>query len=341
MARCIGVDLHKKSFTVCYKDKGVEEKTAEYRTTAKGIEEFKGTLRKRDKVAVESTGNTGHFAREIEGCVGSIKIVNPTQFKIIANSVRKTDKLDAGTIAEYLSKGLIPEVRMRSKEQSQTASLIGTRDKLVKLRTALKNKIHNILNANGIITRKEMFTSEKSLKKVLDLDLEQAELFELKLLVEHILHLNKSIDEIDKELKDRGKKLEGFKNLKSITGIGDTSATILLSVIGDINDFENPGKLAAYFGLVPRVYATGETVHYGKITKMGSKIGRTTVVQSTLIAIRHNEYLKSFYLRLKAKKGSGKAIIATSRKYLETIYRTLKNDWMFENFNEFKLAKTS
>jgi transposase len=79
---------------------------------------------------------------------------------------------------------------MRSKEQSRTASLIGTRDKLVKLRTALKNKIHNILNANGIITRKEMFTSEKFLKKVLELDQEQAELFEMRLLVEHILHLN-------------------------------------------------------------------------------------------------------------------------------------------------------
>jgi transposase len=79
---------------------------------------------------------------------------------------------------------------MRSKEQSRTASLIGKRDKLVKLRTALKNKIHNILNANGIITRKEMFTSEKFLKKVLELDQEQAELFEMRLLVEHILHLN-------------------------------------------------------------------------------------------------------------------------------------------------------
>jgi hypothetical protein len=73
------------------------------------------------------------------------------------------------------------------------------------------------------------------------------------------------------------------------------------------------------------VYATGETAHYGKITGMGSKIGRTTVVQSTLIATGYNEYLKSFYLRLRAKKGAGEAIIAASRKYLETIYRTFKN----------------
>jgi transposase len=340
MERCIGVDLHKKSFTVCYRSKAGKKEIAEYRVATKGIEDFKSTLRKKDKVAIESTGNTGYLARAIEGCVESIKIINPSQFKVIANSVKKTDKLDAATIAEYLSKGLIPEVRMKSKGDSQLSSLIGTRDKLVKLRTALKNKIHNILNANGIVTRKEMFTSDKSLQKVLELDLDETDLFELRLLVEHILHLNESVKKINKELKGRGSKIKGFKNLNSITGIRDTSATILLSVIGDVNDFENSSKLASYFGIVPRVYASGETVQYGKITKMGNKIGRTTLVQSTWVAIKYNAYLNNYYSRLKAKKGSGKAIIATARKYLDIIYKTLKYDWIFENFNEFKLAET-
>ena len=112
-----------------------------------------------------------------------------------------------------------------------------------------------------------------------------------------------------------------------------------MSVIGNINDFETPEKLAAYFGIVPRVFSTGETVHYGRITKMGNSIGRTTLVQSTLVAIRYNDYLKNFYLRLKAKKGSGKAIVATARKYLIIIYKTLKYDLMFENFNEFQLVQ--
>lgn len=340
MKRYIGVDLHKKSFTVCYRSEAGAVKVVEYRVDKKGLEDFRKTLSKQDAVAVESTGNTGYFVRAIEDCVGSVKIVNPTQFKVIANSVKKTDNLDAGVLAEYLSKGMIPEVRMRSKQQAQTASLIGTRDKLVKLRTALKNKIHNILNANGIITRKEMFSSDKSLDRILELSLDQADLFELGLIIEHIHHLNKTIDKINEELESRGKKMDGFKNLKSITGISDTSATILLSVIGNIDDFETPEKLAAYFGLVPRVFATGDTVHYGRITKMGNKIGRTTVVQSTLIAIRYNDYLRKFYLRLKAKKGAGKAIIATARKYLTIVYKTLKYDWTFENFNEFKLAKS-
>jgi len=337
MGRHLGVDLHKNCFTVCYMTKGGHE-LSEFRVNPEGIESFKGSLKKSDEVAVESTGNTGYFAREIKAKVKVVRIINPTQFKIISHSIKKTDEHDAITIAKYLSKGLIPEVRMRSKEQARIASLIGTRDKFVKLRTAMKNKVHNILNANGIVTKKEMFSSEKGLDKVCQMDLDREYIFELEIVVDQIKNLNKSIDEISKELNDRGKKLKGHKNLKSIKGIGDTNATILLSTIGNVGDFADDKKLAAYMGIVPRVSISNETNHYGRITKMGNKIARTALVQSTLIAIRYNPYLRSFYERLKSKKGSGKAIIATSRKLLTIIYRTLKNDWVFEDFSNYKLT---
>lgn len=71
---------------------------------------------------------------------------------------------------------------------------------------------------------------------------------------------------------------------------------------------------------------------------MGNKIARTALVQSTLIAIRYNPYLRDFYMKLKAKKGRGKAVIAAAGKLLSIIYRTLKNDWVFEDFVNFKLA---
>ena len=65
-------------------------------------------------------GVIGYFVREIKDRVGGVKIINPTQFKIISQSVKKTDKRDAKTIAKYLSKGLIPEVRMKSKKEAHT-----------------------------------------------------------------------------------------------------------------------------------------------------------------------------------------------------------------------------
>ena len=337
MRRYIGVDLHKNSFTVCYLSKqGSEIKT--FRVSKDGIADFKETLSQRDEVAVESTGNTGYFVREINDSVKAVRVINPTQFKIISQSVKKTDEKDAEVIAKYLSKGLVPEVRMKSKEDAQIASLINTRDKFIKLRTSLKNKIHNILNANGIVTKREIFSSEAGLEGVLHSNIDQASLFELRIIVDEIRSLNKAIEKIDKELIDRGKKIKGHKNLKSITGIGDISAIILLNTIGDVKDFSDDKKLAAYIGIVPRVYVSNETNHYGRITKMGNKLARTALVQSTLIAIRYNSYLRAFYMRLKTKKGSGKTIIATARKLLTIVYKTLKNDWVFEDFNTFKLV---
>lgn len=340
MERSIGVDLHKSCFTVCYLERNGKRHLAEFKVKPKEIEAFKKTLSNKDKLAVESTGNTRYFVREIENRVKEVKIINPTQFKIISHSVKKTDERDAVTIARYLSKDLIPEVRMRNREESQIASLINTRDKFVKLCSSLKNKIHNILNENGIVTKPESLTSDKGLERILTHSLDSAYMFELKIIVEQIRSLNKVVDEINLELTNRGKKVDGHKNLTSIKGIGDLSATILLNAIGNVKDFPDDKKLAAYFGIVPRVSVSNETSQYGKITKMGNKIARTTLVQSTLIAIRYNHYLRNFYLKLKAKKGSGKAIIATARKFLTIIYRTLKYNWVFEDFSQFKLAVT-
>lgn len=340
MRRWIGVDLHKNSFTVCYMQKKGEHNLKTFRVSQKDVESFKKTLARQDEVAVESTGNTGYFAREIKESVGKIRIINPTQFKIISTSIKKTDEHDAVTIARYLSKGLIPEVRMRSKEEAKLASIISTRDKFIKLRTTLKNKIHNILNAGGIVTKKEMFASDKSLERVFGMEIDASDRFELRIIVDQIKSLNKSIDEINEEITGRGKKLGGHKGITSITGIGDMSGTILLNAIGNVNDFSDDSKLAAYLGIVPRVSVSNETSQYGRITKMGNKIARTALVQSTLIAIRYNAYLRRFYFKLKAKKGSGKAIIATARKLLTIIYRTLKYGWVFEDFNTFKLAVT-
>ena len=142
-------------------------------------------------------------------------------------------------------------------------------------------------------------------------------------------------------ITEEGQKLQGHKNLTSIKGIGPLTGSILLSVIGDIHDFADEGKLAAYFGIVPRVSNSNETERSGRITKRGSKLGRTALVQCALIAQRYSPYLKRFYEKTKARRGTGKAIIALARKLLGIVYRTLKNNWVFEDFPNFVLAEES
>ena len=149
---------------------------------------------------------------------------------------------------------------------------------------------------------------------------------------------NKSIAELEETIAKEGQNLQGHANLTSIKGIGGLSGSILLSIIGDIHDFPEEGNLAAYFGIVPRISNSNETEHSGRITKRGTKLGRTTLIQCALIAQRYSPYLKKYYEKMKSRRGTGKAIVALARKFLGIIYRTLKNNWVFEDFPNFVLA---
>jgi transposase len=329
--------LHRNRFTTCTL---LENGRAYERNWGLGdLHRFASQLRKTDEVAVEVTGNTRLFYDAVIDCVTRVAVVNPTQFKVISHSVKKTDKNDARTLAFYLSKGMLPEVRMKDKTHAQLASLTQTRDKLVKLRTSLKNKINNILSAHGINLKKEALSSEKGLDKVLGMMFDPIVEVELGVLVEQKRSLNKSISKLDTSVKNDSKKLDGYKSLKSIKGIGDTGTGVLLSVIGDINDFADEGKLASYFGIVPRVNNSNEIERSGRITKRGNKLARTTLVQCALIAMRYSPYLADFYRRVKARRGTGKAIIALAKKFLGIIYHTLKHNWVFEDFPNFVLAQ--
>jgi transposase len=289
-------------------------------------------LRAEDQVAVEVTGNTRLFYDAVAPHVARVVVVNPSQFEVIRKSVKKTDAHDARALALFLSKDMLPEVRMKDPEHAEVASLTQTRDTLVKSRTALKNKINNLLSARGVNLRKESLSSEKGLDAVLGMYFGGAVDIELKILVEQIRSLNHSIAELEKAMRERAPKLPGYANLTSITGIGTVGASVLLSVIGDVNDFADEGKLASYFGIVPRVHNSNDTQHSGRITKRGSKLGRTVLIQCALIAKRYSTYLQNYYNRIKARRGGGKAIVALARKFLGIIYRTLKDNLIWEDF---------
>lgn len=337
MPRYLGVDLHRNCFTVATIAENKRLYLREYRLTE--LPAFVAKPRSTDQIAVEVTGNTRLFYDAVVAHVARVVVVNPMQFEVIKKSTKKTDKHDAKTLALYLSKDMLPEVRMKDKQHAQLASLTQTRDTLVKQRTALKNKVNNILSSRGINLKREALASDKGLQQVLAMPFDALTRVELGVLVEQIRSINRSVAELEKTIQGEGPKLPGHENLKSIKGIGDVGATILLSVIGDVNDFESEKKLAAYFGIVPRVSNSNETQRSGRITKRGTKLGRTTLVQCALIVARYSPYLKRFYDRIARRRGKGKAIIALAKKFLGVIYRTLKNGWIFEDFPNFVLAE--
>lgn len=336
--RYIGVDLHTNSLTVCFLEEGKEERFATYSVSE--LKLFCKELKSEDVLAVEATGNSNYFYDQLVNHVKEIVVVAPGQFDVIRRSVSKTDKNDARALAFFLSKGMLPRARVKNKAHREIASLVETRDRMVKLRTVLLNKIHGLLNAQGIKIKKESLSTQKGLQRVLSYEINGIAKIEIEIIVEQIQQLNKSIVRLEEVTHEQAKKLEGYENIMSIKGIGEKSAAILLSVIGEVKEFANENKLAAYFGLVPRVCNSNETERSGRITKRGSKIGRTTLVQCALVAKKYSNYLKQFYEKIKRKRGSGKAIIATAKKLLSVIYHTLKNKWVFEDFPNFVIKTT-
>jgi transposase len=336
MKRYLGVDLHRTQFTVCTRLENGRTYLRQW--PMRDLKLFAAQLRREDELAVESTGNTRLFHDAVIEHVARVAVVNPSQFKVISQSVKKTDKNDAELLALYLAKGLLPEVRMKERKQREMSHLAQTRDLLVKQRSALKAKINNLLSAEGINLKREALSSNKALERVLALPLSPLMRAEARVLVGQIRGLNQSIGELEELIEEEGPKLAGHANLMSIKGIGSVSAAVLLSVIGDIHDFSDAGKLAAYLGLVPRVQNSNETEHSGRITKQGNKLARTCLVQCALVAKRYSSFLQNFYQRIQRRRGGGKANIALARKFLGVIYHTLKNNWVFEDFPNFVLA---
>jgi len=336
MKRYWGVDLHRTQFVTCLRWESGEERVQQWRMEQ--LPQFVEQLQAEDELAVEAMGTTARFYDAVVGQVARVVVVNPHRFKVISESVSKTDRKDAAALALYLSKGLLPEVRMKAKPHRELAHLTETRDLLVKQRSALKSKINNLLAMQGINLKREALSSQVALERVLGLEVSALVKIELRVLVEQVRGLGESIGELEELIEEEGEPLPGHKNLTSIKGIGSLSATVLLTTIGSVADFADESKLAAYLGLVPRVQNSNESERSGRITKQGNKLARTALVQCGLVAQRYSPYLKQFYERIKQRRGHGKAKIALARKMAKIVYDTLKNDWVFEDFPSFTLA---
>src|ERR1044071_6138660 len=110
--RSIGVDLHSNSMTVCYLTKKGLERLETYSLSDLAV--FQKSLRRSDRVAVEATGNTRWFVEQIKERIRQVVVVNPNQFEVIRKSVKKTDRHDARALAQFLSKEMLPEARLKN-----------------------------------------------------------------------------------------------------------------------------------------------------------------------------------------------------------------------------------
>jgi len=128
MRLSVGVDLHKSQFTVYWRIEGRSEGRFEkYKTDDDGYQRFERELTEAVgrghavKAAVESTGNTRYFKNRIERVGVPVFVVNTLKFKVVNESVKKTDRHDASTLAEFLEKDMLPTARLCSQASAERA----------------------------------------------------------------------------------------------------------------------------------------------------------------------------------------------------------------------------
>ena len=332
----VGVDLHKHQMTVCIKslEKSFADIYWEFSTKKEGYVKFRDLLIRLSQpeeveIAVESTGNTRYFKRELERYGFKVHVVNTLKFKVINESINKTDKHDARTLAEFLSKELIPEVKLCKEDSKNLRDLLKHRSVLKKSLVTLKNQIHGILLGIGIETKNGQLNTKKGRTKTLEQIEDPIKKAIVSGIIKSIDTMENLISEIELELSKLTEKDEVVRILRTIPGCGFITSITLRAYIDDINKFSSYKKLSSYCGLVPWVQNSADKERYGGITKRGSKELRTAFVQVSIGMIRikkesANRYVKS-YKKMKKLKGSGKAIIATSRKLSKLVWVLLKN----------------
>jgi transposase len=108
--------------------------------------------------------------------------------------------------------------------------------------------------------------------------------------------------------------------LTTIDGIGAQTAARLVAEIGNFDNFANAGKLAAYVGSIPALRHSGKRRPHGKMSFGNARL-RCALWMPTLVAIRVNPWLRTYYQRLVAGGKLRKvALVAAMRKLLHAIY---------------------
>jgi transposase len=144
---------------------------------------------------------------------------------------------------------------------------------------------------------------------------------------------------LEKLLVDAYRSLPEPNHLDTIPGIGPVTAAILTALILDIDHFETPGKLVAYFGVLPIEVSSGferDGTPRGPrryvMARRGNDLVRRYLWLAALTASRHNPAGRALYARVRAKHPERPAIAIghVMRKLLHLVFAIWKTRRPFD-----------
>ena len=313
--RDIALDLHVDFCEVAIAEAGEVRSAGRISIKPEELELFAQSLDRRDRVALEVTGNAWAIKRLLEPHVAEVMVVSPNDTGI-RGARAKTDRLDARTLAKLLAAGELDGVWMPNRETQVMRRRIGRRTQLVRSRARAKNEIHAALMRClvGRAAFREPF-GPKGRRWLAELDLPAEERESVDAALRQVDFLDSEIEAVERLICADALGCPDIRRLMTVPGVNVICAATFMAAIGEVGRFESPRKLVGYFGLDPRVIQSGSSpATHGRISKQGSVSARHALVEASWSAVRQPGPLHAFYQRIRARRGHSIAIVACARK---------------------------
>ena len=312
MRRVIGMDLHRTFAEVVVWENGRLRHAGRVDMTRSGLEGFARSLQKTDEVVIEATGNPMVVSHLLTPHVARVVIANPIQVKAIAHAHVKTDKIDAGVLANLHAAGYLPEVWTPDEGTERLPRMVSRRNQVVRHGTRLKNETHSILHAHLVprCPHADLFSrvGRAWLERQVLPDDERLALARHR---REFDHFGEALAVLDEAIGKATVDDPAVRRLLTVTGINVTVAAGLAAAIGDIRRFSTPQKLVSYFGLSSHMRQSGfGLAQHGRISKAGRSHARAMLVEATWAAAKAPGPLHASLMRVRARRGHQIAAMA-------------------------------
>jgi transposase len=321
--RFFGLDIHKEYFVAVGVNAQREVVFGPQRVSNYQLDEWVArVLTTQDSVVLEMTTNTYLFYDTLVSLVHSVIAVHPPNVALVTNVKVQTDKKAALALAQLHAAGLLEGVWIPPQEVRDLRALIARREKMVRLSTMAKNRLHSMLHRNHLILPEKPFAPEQR-SWWESLSLSSTEQFLVRSDLDTLEFAQKQVAQAEECLQKARAQDERIPLLVQLPGVAMLTAITILAAIGDVTRFPNAKKLVGYAGLGTRVHDSGMTHNSGRITKTGRKDLRRSMVNAANHAIEHHPHWKKEFERLEPHLGRSKAVVAIARKLLVAVWHVL------------------
>ncbi len=314
----IGLDIAKRVFhVVCCNQQGrlIKKKMLKRAQVYSYFQNHQPCL-----VALEACATSHYWAREIEKCGHTVKLIPPQHVKafLIGN---KNDYNDAFAIAVAARQPHIKSVGIKSIEQQDNQAQHTARALAIGQRTSLCNQTRSLLAEYGICLSLGVSTIRKNIPMLLDDEndyLSGAFKIILRQLAKQLETLDSSIKMFDKLIIQASKSNDICKRLQTIPGIGPMVSSAYFNEVGNGSAYRKGRDVSASLGLVPKQHSSGGKDLLLGISKKGNRYLRSLMVQgsqSVVTNAKHkNDKLSQWINRIKETRGHNRACVAYANK---------------------------